>query len=64
MRTGKQKRAKERGKVIVNFEWNQEWDDSFNKLAEIEERSKSGLIRHILKEYTARKGYAPEPKKP
>jgi predicted transcriptional regulator len=57
MRTGNQKRSKKRGgKVIVNFEWDKDWDERLCQLAEVDERTKSEEIRFILKEYITRRG--------
>ena len=51
MRTGNQKRLTSRGKVIVNFEIEPEYDQQLNELAKKNDRSKSSLIRTILKGY-------------
>jgi len=51
MRTGNQKRLTSRGKVIVNFEIEPEYDVQLNELAKKTDRSKSSLVRTILKGY-------------
>jgi len=51
MRTGNQKRLTSRGKVIVNFEIEPEYDQQLNELAKKTDRSKSSLVRTILKGY-------------
>jgi len=51
MRTGNQKRLTSRGKVIVNFEIEPEYDMQLNELAKKTDRSKSSLVRTILKGY-------------
>jgi len=51
MRTGNQKRLTSRGKVVVNFEIEPEYDQQLNELAKKTDRSKSSLIRTILKGY-------------
>ena len=49
MRTGNQKRLTTRGRVIVNFEIEPEYDQQLNELAKKTDRSKSSLVRTILK---------------
>jgi len=51
MRTGDQKRLTTRGRVIVNFEIEPEYDQQLNELAKKTDRSKSSLVRTILKGY-------------
>jgi len=51
MRTGNQKRLTTRGRVIVNFEIEPEYDQQLNELAKKTDRSKSSLVRTILKGY-------------
>ncbi len=51
MRTGNQKRLTTRGRVIVNFEIEPEYDQQLNELAKKTDRSKSSLIRMILRGY-------------
>lgn len=49
-----QKRIEERGKVMINFEIDPDTDNQLQQIANKTERSKSALIRYIIKEFLGR----------
>jgi len=46
-----QKRLTSRGMVMINFEIEPEYDLKLNELAKKTDRSKSGLLRKIVKDF-------------
>jgi len=50
-----QKRARTRKKIMINFEIEPEWNERLNRAAKEEERSKSSLLRYIVKQYVEEK---------